>query len=55
MTKMRLREEGRSRNGNDEYRTGVEGLVTKGTEKWAVGGVGNGSFQEIPLKAKQQN
>lgn len=55
MTKMRLREEGRSRNGNDEYRTGVEGLVTKGTEKWAVEGVGNGSFQEIPLKAKQQN
>lgn len=49
---MRLREEGRSRNGNGKYRICVEGLVTEGTEKRAVGGEGNCSFQVVPPETK---
>lgn len=30
-------------------------LVSKGTEKWTVGGMGNSSFRVVPLKAEQQN
>lgn len=52
---MRLREKGSSLNRNNEYRTRLRDLVSKGIEKWTVGGMGKSSFQVVPLKAEQQN
>ena len=54
LTKMRLRENERRRNENSEYRTCLEGLVSKRTEKWTVRGVGNGSFQVVSQREKQK-